>query len=131
MGRLATRLQGVTIWNEYQNKSIETRFIRAVIAAVIKQAIDDLIFEIREGYDVASEARYYPNGWLFYPVEVLASERTTSTRGRKMNAVLAPLAFIIGKGDGEWSFIWCCQQLDLDPEYVKRGILEHLAKLRK
>lgn len=131
MGRLATQLQGVTIWNEYQNKSIETRFIRAVIAAVIKQAMDDLVFEIAEGYDVASEARYYPHGWLFYPVEVLASERSTSTRGRKINAVLSPLAFIIGKSDEEWSFIWCCQQLDLDPEYVKRGILENLAKLRK
>lgn len=136
MERLVMQLQGATVWDEFANVTpgIATRVCKKLIRKVIRQAIEDLKYEVEQGYDVTSEARYYHEYWS-YPKETPRPNKNPKENiqnaGRKVVPVLSPHAFIFGTSKDEWSFLWCCDQIGLSPTYLRKGVSKNILVVSK
>jgi hypothetical protein len=127
MQMLATKLHGYTNYDELaSHDQAEARMVKRILAAVIGIAIEDLMHEVENGYDLKSEGRYYENGYQRYPKEL--PRRLKGSVGRRAIPLLSPYAFIFGESEEDLSFNWICRSIGLDPGYTKNGIKQKILK---
>lgn len=114
MSQLATKVQGITIYEECPDTHIDGRTpeIR-LIRAIFERAIMDLKNEVTKGMDYETALRIHEFGCQAYPAIPNLTKR--AGKGCRPYAFhISPYDYLFNDDLEEWSFLWCCQQVCTD-----------------
>ena len=125
MARLATQLQGKTIYDEFANNTDIRQPEKRLILAIFAEAAIDIIYDIKEGADINDPIRISgENG----KKSVMPIPKK-NPRGRSLKYFLSGYSYFMDNSIEPWSFLWCCQAIESDWKGYARTLRQKISEL--